>query len=122
MKVLFHLTEGSPWREVPHEQNLQCAHQLVAVYGGKAQEVLLLERSNVGEPDPPYVRRSQEERAVVIDTTLEALAEWAADTDRVIHLMAATRWEDSNAGRLTHRIFASDPTTEGSDEEETGSY
>ena len=107
MKFLFHVTHGSDWKDIPYEENLGCAQQLAKTYGGVAEEVILTIRDNRGEPDPPYATRISEEKAVVIETTLEGLAQWAADHDVVVQVLACTRWQESTVGRLTHRIYIS---------------
>ena len=109
MKYLFHLTQGRGWTEFSHEENLRRAQKIMSVYGGTAYEVTLIARSNVDEADPPYVTRLVEERAVAVEITLDALAEYVADFDLIAHVMACRRWEDSDHGCLTHRICISDP-------------
>src|ERR1017187_3744269 len=101
MKFLFHVTHGTVWKEVPHQENLCCAKQLAQAYGGIAEEVILTLRDNRGEADPPYATRIFEEKAVVIETTLEGLALWAADHDGVAQVLACAHWQDSTVGTLT---------------------
>ena len=110
MKLLFHLTKGQRWEEVPHEENLRAAREVMRSHGGVAEEVVLTRRENTGEPDPLFVTRHCEERAVAVETTIEALANWAAYGDYVIHIVPWSQWEDSSVGQITHRIFVSDPT------------
>jgi len=120
MKFLFHVTRGRSWNELSHDDCLAYARELVRLHGGVASEVRLIPRSNHGEPDPPYVTRLLAERAVVVETTLEALARWAGDSDCVVQLLASRLWDDSDVGPLEYRIIISDgdndPAGQGGDD------
>ena len=108
MKFLLHLTRGADWTDATHDEIFACGRELTLAHGGAVAEVTLTRRDNMGEADPPYATRLYEERAVVVETSLEALAAWAEDHDAVVQVMSCSRWQDSNVGRLTHRLFISD--------------
>src|SRR5665811_19494 len=96
MKFLFHLMKGSNFEETAHGENLHFATEMARQYGGLAEEVILTYRDNCGESDPPYATRFCEETAVVVETSLDGLAQLAADRpDLIIQLVASSRWEDS---------------------------
>lgn len=107
MKFLFHLARGTSWQDATHAETLACAEKLVRSYGGTAAEVTLVCRDNAGEPDPPFEKRMMEERAVVIEASIDALAAWAEFTDSVIQLVPCSKFQDSSAGTLTSRLFVS---------------
>ena len=114
MFILFHLTRGDEWSEVSHEENLAFAESFTAAHGGRALAVTLTECPNTGEVDPPFETRVIPERAVVVDTTLRALASLTSDRDVVAHLLAASRWQQSSVGTITHRLYVSDPNDDAS--------
>ena len=82
-------------------------------YGAVINEVLLSTHIEAYNPGGPYRQRSQEEPAVVIVISLEALAEYCSDYDVVATILAQDHWDlVSGEGQpITHHLFISEPSS-----------
>ena len=114
MRLQISFTMDRFWTLEPHDVNLERALRLAETpYCAVIKEVLLGAHFEAYRPGGPYRRRSQEEPAVAIAISLEALAEYCSDCDVVATILAQDHWDLVAGGGppITHHLFISEPAS-----------
>ena len=116
MRFQITFTQVREWETDSHEKNFERAKILTQPpYCAMVREVCLPANFNRLNSDSPFRERSKEERAVVVEISMEGLGAFIADYDLTATIVAQSLWDIAAEGCgdvLTHHIFIFDPASQ----------
>lgn len=108
MRVQVTFVSGVAWGDLSHGEIFTRAREMEA-YGARVSVVTLPAHVDTLTADSPFRERHRDEKAVVVELTFAALADYCSDNDVVATLVAQRQWDVTSDGdQITHHLFISD--------------